>query len=308
MSILFAGTPANAARTLEALLDNGIDISLVLTRPDSKFGRKGTLTPSPVADLATSRGIEVLKLSEVTENSLEIFKARGISFAVVVAFGVLFRTQALSALPQGWYNLHYSLLPKWRGAAPVQRALLAGERETGVTLFKIEAGLDSGPILSSVATSVAPRENFGELLKRLTELGITVLLEQIPRITSNTAQMFEQDETGVSLAPKISRAEAKIHWLTPSRSIENLVRASTPEPGAWANIDGTPIKITDAFATMTHTLEPGAVGIIDAKVFVGTLDSDLALVRVHPSGKREMPATDWVRGLGNSLPRFDLDD
>jgi methionyl-tRNA formyltransferase len=308
MTILFAGTPKNAARTLEALLENGIDISLVITRPDSKVGRKGTLTPSPVAEVASARGIEVLKLSEVSTQSLDIIKARGISFGVVVAYGVILRNEALSALPQGWYNLHYSLLPKWRGAAPVQRTLLAGDHETGVTLFKIDTGLDTGPILSSVKTNVSPRENAGELLYRLTELGVTLLLEQVPRIASGTSQMVDQALSGVTFAPKISRVDAMINFLTPSRSIENLVMATTPEPGAWATIKGSPVKITDAIATTSQTLDPGRIGVSNAKVYVGTLDADLALVRVHPSGKREMSAADWVRGLGSPLPRFDLDD
>lgn len=307
MSILFAGTPKNAARTLEALLDSGIDVSLILTRPDSKVGRKGVVTPSPVASVGEARGIEVLKQTQVSTETLKLIKDRGISFAVVVAYGVILRPDALNSLPLGWYNLHYSLLPKWRGAAPVQRALLAGEKETGVCFFKIDEGLDSGPILSSVGTVISPRENSGELLNRLTVLGITVLLEQIPQIISGTAKLVPQDVAGLSIAPKISRAEAKVNFLRPSRSIENLVRATTPEPGAWSSIEGSSIKITDIMASTTQTLAPGQLDVVDGKVFVGSLDGDLILRHVHPAGKREMTATDWVRGLGRELPRFDLD-
>jgi methionyl-tRNA formyltransferase len=308
MSILFAGTPKNAARTLEALLDNGVPISLVLTRPDSKVGRKGVLTPSPVAEIAEARGLQVVKQRDISQENLSLFKAKGIEFAIVVAYGVILREEALSALPKGWYNLHYSNLPKWRGAAPVQRALLAGDQETGVTLFKIDSGLDTGAILSVVETTVSPRENFGELLVRLTELGITALLEQIPRIMSGTASMTEQESAGVTFAPKIGRAESRVNYSETSRSIENLVRATTPEPGAWATIRGQAMKIVDAYAAESRSLQPGFLSFIEGKVLVGTGDGDLVLIRVHPSGKREMSAADWCRGLGNDLPRFDLDD
>jgi methionyl-tRNA formyltransferase len=308
MSILFAGTPKNAARTLEALLDHGVDISLVLTRPDSKVGRKAVLTPSPVAELAASRGIEVLKVVDIDPGILAVLKSRNLSFAVVVAFGVILKRDVLASLPLGWYNLHYSLLPKWRGAAPVQRSLFAGDKETGVTLFKIDAGLDTGPILSSVSTSISPRENFGELLNRLTELGITALLEQVPRIASGMANMHSQPTEGTCIAPKISRAESKMNFLNSGESLEYLVRATNPEPGAWATIKSTTLKIIDAYASASKSLEPGRIATVGGKVLVGTGDGDLVLVRVHPAGKREMLASDWYRGLGNTLPRFDLDD
>jgi methionyl-tRNA formyltransferase len=308
MSILFAGTPKNAARTLEALLDQGVDVSLVLTRPDSKVGRKAQLTPSPVAELADSRGIQVLKVADFDSDILAVLKSRNLSFAVVVAFGVILKTEVLVALPLGWFNLHYSLLPKWRGAAPVQRSLLAGEKETGVTLFKIDAGLDTGPIVSSVSTTISPRENFGELLNRLTELGITTLLEQIPRIASGMANLHSQDTEGICFAPKISRAESKVNFLNTGESIENLVRATNPEPGAWATFKNSTLKIMDAYASASKMLEPGRISTLGGKVLVGTGDCDLVLVRVHPAGKREMLASDWYRGLGNTAPRFDLDD
>ena len=308
MSILFAGTPKNAARTLEALLDQGVDVSLVMTRPDSKVGRKAQLTPSPVAELADSRGIQVLKVADFDSEILAVLKSRNLSFAVVVAFGVILKTEVLVALPLGWFNLHYSLLPKWRGAAPVQRSLLAGEKETGVTLFKIDTGLDTGPIVSSVSTSISPRENFGELLNRLTELGITALLEQIPRIASGMSNLHSQDTEGICLAPKISRAESKVNFLNSGESIENLVRATNPEPGAWATFKNSNLKIMDAYASASKMLEPGRISTFGGKVLVGTGDCDLVLVRVHPAGKREMLASDWYRGLGNTAPRFDLDD
>ncbi len=308
MSILFAGTPKNAARTLEALLDHGVDISLVLTRPDSKVGRKALLTPSPVAELADSRGIEVLKVADVDADTLAVLKSRNLSFALVVAFGFILKSEVLTALPLGWYNLHYSLLPKWRGAAPVQRSLFAGDKETGVTLFKIDAGLDTGPILSSVSTSISPRENFGELLNRLTEIGITALLEQIPRIASGMANLQSQTNEGTCLAPKISRAECKVDFLNPAESIENLVRATNPEPGAWATFKNNPLKIIDAYASASKSLKPGEISEFEGKVLVGTGDFDLVLVRVHPAGKREMLAPDWYRGLGDTPSRFELDD
>ena len=307
MRILFAGTPKNAARTLEALLDNGVEISLVLTRPDSRIGRKGILTPSPVAQLAEARGLQVIKETEITQETLSLLRELDISFGVVVAFGVILRQETLSALSMGWYNLHYSRLPRWRGAAPVQRALLAGDTETGVTLFKIDTGLDTGPVLSVVDTSIAPRENFGELLGRLTELGITLLLEQIPGIVSGTATFSDQASEGISYAPKIGRLESKVNFSDSSRSIENLVRATNPEPGSWATVQGSSIKILDALALGTKTLEPGCLSFQDGKVLVGAADADLLLIRVHPSGKREMLAADWCRGLGKELPRFDLD-
>ena len=297
MSILFAGTPENAAITLRELVHSGAPIGLVLTRPDAPIGRKKVLTPSPVALAAEELGIPILKSARVAEEELREIGERQIQFAVVVAFGVLLKERALNALPLGWFNLHYSLLPQFRGAAPVQRALIEGVIETGVTLFKIDQGLDTGEVLASVPTRIEPVENAGALLDRLTGLGVSLLLEQLPRISSGLLSLTPQNAIGASLAPKISRAEAEINFNRTAKQIENLTRGCNPEPGAWTKSNqGYDLKIHIAWACHMSFVDVGHVSTEDGRVFVGCEDQTLELVEVQPAGKSRMSAADWVRG------------
>jgi len=296
VSIVFAGTPQNAAITLLELVRSGAPISLVLTRPDAAIGRKAIVTPSPVAQVAAELGIPTIKTNVLSDETLNELKARKIDFGLVVAFGVLLKPNALSALPKGWFNLHYSLLPKWRGAAPVQHALMSGEVETGVTLFQIDEGMDTGPIISQVPTRVQQGESAGDLLARLTNLGISVLVENVPRIFADLIELSPQSKQDATSAPKLHKEDAKLDFTQSAKANENLVRAMNPEPGAWTLSKGLPLKIHEARA-FDANLEAGSLTLIDGRVIVGCGEGALELALVQPSGKTRMSAKDWFRGL-----------
>jgi methionyl-tRNA formyltransferase len=295
--IVFAGTPANAALSLEHLISEGFRVVLVITRPDAPVGRKRETTSSPVAKVAAQFGIPTIKTNVIDAQALLQLEASGALVGIVVAYGSLLRKPALEALEHGWFNLHYSLLPKWRGAAPVQHSLLNADQETGVTLFKIDEGMDTGPIVGQLQTAIAPDESAGELLARLTKLGLTLLSECVPGICAGIAKLTEQLGEP-SLAPKLQRSDARIDWNKPARLIESLIRGSTPEPGAWTYLSGESFKIIQARALPdTGTLSPGAVQTSGASVLVGTSEGVLLLKTVQPSSKTAMSANDWARGL-----------
>lgn len=307
MSIVFAGTPENAAVTLRELLRAGTPISLVLTRPDAPVGRKGILTPSPVADVAKEFNVEVVKTNSIDSEVTDRLSELGISFAVVVAFGVLLKQKALDSLPAGWFNLHYSLLPRWRGAAPVQNSLIAGDRETGVTLFKIDSGLDTGPILATAPTEILVNENAGELLARLTHIGVSVLLEQIPLINSGLISPKQQAASGVTHAPKLSRKDARIDFSLSNLRVDSLIRGTTPEPGAWTTYQGQTIKILSA-RTSEIQLGIGVLSMFEGTVLVGCGEGTVELKTVQPAGKNSMNAADWFRGLKTESVRLGDDE
>ena len=299
MRVIFAGTPLNAAATLIALKKSGIDIVAVLTRTDAPLGRKKVLTQSPVADAAQALGIPVVKANQVDEhalNQLESFKAE---LGVVVAYGAFLNETALQFLPKGWINLHYSLLPALRGAAPVQHALLQGFRETGVTAFELDKGMDTGPILLQAATVIEPDENAGRLLNRLTQIGITVLLELLPSIAAGIAKPIPQNESAANFAPKINRTHAQIDWNRSANSIQQQVLAMNPEPMAWTTIGDDSFRILDAriYRGENFPSTPGTVQMVDDKVLVTCHNDSLQLISVQPAGKNEMPAGDWFRGV-----------
>ena len=297
MRILFAGTPSTAATVLEGLLASGHEIVAVLTREDALTGRKKVLTPSPVANLAQIKGIPTIKANKLTADVLDDIRSHKVDLAVVVAYGVILRQEALDAVPAGWFNLHFSLLPKWRGAAPVQAAIKAGDSETGVTLFRIDLGLDTGPVLGSANTVIEPGENAGELLHRLSMLGLTLLNQELPRLYSGVFELNAQDGE-VTHAPKISRSEAKISFVEKAKSVELLVRAMNPEPMAWCLLNGEPMRILEARAVETSSaLESGNVALQDDKVIVGCgQGTTLELVLVQPASKNAMSAKDWQNG------------
>lgn len=305
-SLIFAGTPANAAATLEYLVEHGFDVSLVITRPDAPFGRKRVLTSSPVAVTAGKLGLEIYKTNKIDDAAIAKITDTGCSTAVVVAYGALLKTPALAALSNGWFNLHYSLLPKWRGAAPVQHSILAGDRATGVTLFKIDEGLDTGAVVASVPTQIQPGETSARLLSRLTELGCTLLSQELPAILLEQHSLTPQAlGDSVTSAPKLGRDQARVDWSNSALQIERMVLAMNPEPGAWTALNGETFKIHDA--REIAGAESGAIGTVslaDGKVLVSTSAGVLELLDVQPAGKQSMPAKDWARGV--SLPlRFD---
>jgi methionyl-tRNA formyltransferase len=302
MRILFAGTPSTASTVLEGLLTSGHEVVAALTREDSLTGRKKVLTPSPVAETAKKHGIPCIKANKLGPDVLDEIVKHNVDFAVVVAYGVILRQDALDALPIGWFNLHFSLLPKWRGAAPVQAAIRAGDSETGVTLFRIDLGLDTGPILGSVETVIGPSETAGELLDRLSLLGLTLLNQELPRIYSGGLCLVDQNGD-VTLAPKINRNDARISFSANAEQVELLVRAMNPEPMAWCMLNEDAMRVIQARAvSSTYTLDVGVVSFIDERVLVGCgEDTVLELIVVQPASKNQMPARDWLNGQSTKV-------
>jgi methionyl-tRNA formyltransferase len=309
LKIVFAGTPANAAQTLRALANSAFEVVAVLTRPDAPIGRKKILTPSAVAEVAQELGIPTIKANCVDESVREQLAATGADLGIIVAYGALLDQAALDVLPKGWINLHYSLLPKWRGAAPVQRSLMAGDRETGVTLFQLDKGMDTGPIHLQIPTVIEPGETTADLLPRLTELGITGLAELLPRVAAELSAPQAQDPALLATLPtanKLSRDDARIDWLRNAVEIENQVRALNPEPMAWTTLEAEAFRIIEARALGAtdwqslagETSEAGTVILDKNRVLVccgqGSL---LELKTVQPAGKKPMQSGDWARGL-----------
>ena len=301
MRVIFAGTPLNAAATLIALKKSGIDIVGALTRTDAPLGRKKVMTQSPVAEAAQTLGVPVVKANQVDEQTLSQLASFNADLGVVVAYGAFLDSTALTALPKGWINLHYSLLPALRGAAPVQHALLEGLSSTGVTAFQLDKGMDTGPILMQAPTSIEPDENAGRLLDRLTELGISVLLELLPSIASGIAKSTPQDESAATFAPKIHRSNAQINWNETAAKIQQLVLAMNPEPMAWTSLGLESFRILNARefrGSAIHSI-PGSVQLFEDRVVVACGSGQLQLIDVQPAGKNEMTAADWFRGAQN---------
>ena len=251
MKIIFAGTPANAAVTLQALLqgDTGFfEVVAVLTRPDAPLGRKRVMTPSPVAAVAEAAGIPVIKTKKVDAAAVAEIKKYGADLGVIVAYGALLNSEALASTAKGWINIHYSLLPMWRGAAPVQNALLNGDNTTGVTVFQLDEGMDTGPIWLKVPTEIQPDENSGDLLGRLTSLGISAMNQVLPEIAAGLANPKSQVIGDEPLAAKPTREAAKIDFDASAIAIERKVRAFNPEPMAHALLADEPFRILAARA------------------------------------------------------------
>ena len=310
MRILFAGTPEVSATILEWLLKSGHEIACVLTRTDSLVGRKRILTPSATAMKAEELGLPIIKANRVDDGTLSQIASSNIELAIVVAYGSILNQQALEAVPNGWFNIHFSLLPKYRGAAPVQRALLNGDKETGVTIFKLDAGMDTGPVLSSLSTSIGFNESSGELLARLAELSKSLLSEALPQLYSGTFKLRDQRGDSSS-APKPTREEARLDFKQPASTLEDIVRGMNPEPMAWCMVGDEVLRVLSAVENRSASLvsssasaSPGSLFSVEGKVFaVCGQDSMLELIEVQPSSKRAMPARDWFNG-NRSLERL----
>jgi methionyl-tRNA formyltransferase len=309
LKIVFAGTPANAAQTLRALANSAFEVVAVLTRTDAPIGRKRVMTPSAVAQVAMELGLPIIKANHVDEAVRNQIKTTGADIGIIVAYGALLDEAALNSLDKGWINLHYSLLPKWRGAAPVQRAIMAGDRETGVTLFQLDKGMDTGPIHLQIPTVIEPDETTGELLVRLTALGISGLAELLPRIAAGLSSPAAQDPEKLAKLPtadKLTREDARINWHRTAIELENQIKGLNPEPMAWTTQDEEAFRIIEARAlgvTDWQTLAgeesvSGSLTIEKGRVLVtcgqGTL---LELKTVQPAGKKPMAASDWARGM-----------
>ena len=298
MRLVFAGTPEPAAAALERLIASDHEVVAVLTRPDARRGRGRTLHPSPVKALALEHGIEVLTPESLTRDDAirEQLTALAPDAIPVVAYGNLIPADMLDIPAHGWVNLHFSLLPKWRGAAPVQAAIAAGDEVTGATTFRIDEGLDTGDILDTLETVIGEAETSGELLERLAYAGADLLVETMDAFEAGTADPTPQPEEG-TYAHKINPADARVDWTQPAAVIDRGIRAHTPAPGAWTMRGEDRFKLGPVTPTGEGALAPGEASFGKSEVLVGTADGDVRLGTIQPPGKKMMNPADWARGL-----------
>jgi methionyl-tRNA formyltransferase len=287
--LVFLGTPADAVTPLRALVDAGHDVALVLTQPDRRRSRGGHDDPSPVKRAAAHLGLRVVTPSRARE-AIEDVAASGAQLGVAVAFGQLLPPAFLDTLPHGFVNLHYSLLPRWRGAAPVERAILAGDLETGVCLMRIDEGLDTGGVYACASTAIGSKETAGELRSRLTDLGAGLLVEHLPRVLE-TEPIPQRGEP--TYAEKLSVDEFHIDGRRPAEELARLVRAGNPRPGAWMIVDGKRVKVWRARA------EPGEgrPGVVRPPGGLATTFGVLRLDEVQPEGRPHMSGEAWMAGV-----------
>jgi methionyl-tRNA formyltransferase len=298
--LLFAGTPVTALPSLEALVASRHDVVAVLTRPPARAGRGRTLAQSPVATRAREAGIDVLAPPSPRDPQF-VAELRQLApdCVAVVAYGALVPPAALAVPRFGWVNLHFSVLPAWRGAAPVQHALLAGDDVTGATTFRLEEGLDTGPVYGVVTDSIGPADTAGDLLDRLSQSGARLLVATLDGIEGGTLAPAPQPADGVSYAPRLDTQDARVDWGAPALRVDRLARAMTPAPGAWTALRGErvglgPVRLAPDAAT---ALSPGELAAGRAEVLAGTGSAAVRLGVVRPQGRRPMPAADWARGL-----------
>jgi methionyl-tRNA formyltransferase len=304
MRLIFAGTPEVALPSLDALAASPHEIVAVISRPDARAGRGRRPVRSPVALWADERGVEVLTPSRVGDpDFLDRLGQLQPDCCPVVAYGGLVPPVALDVPRHGWVNLHFSLLPAWRGAAPVQRALIAGDEITGATTFRIEQGLDTGPIYGVLTETVRPRDTAGDLLARLADAGAGLLVATMDGIEDGSLRALPQSADGVSHAPRLQVEDARVDWSKPGISIDRLVRACTPAPGTWTLFRGRRLKIRSlspesrSWPLPPRPLAPGEIFFDHVGVRVGTAGEPVGLGEVQPEGKRAMPAQDWGNGV-----------
>lgn len=302
MRIVFFGTPEFAVPSLRALLGEGFDIAAVVTQPDRPKGRsRSRLVSPPVKVVAQDEGLTVLQPERPNRPEL-LAQLRPVEpeIGVVVAYGHILKRPLLELPTQGLINVHGSLLPKLRGAAPIEHAILEGFTETGVSIMQLDEGMDTGPVIHRVATPIAPDETAGELTQRLAELGALALVEALALIATGAAEPEPQDHSQATYAPKITRDLTRIDWSNDSVEIARQVRAFDPTPGAWTTLHDREIKLfgprpADEWEPGT---QPGRVVVTDPALVVETGDGALQFFDVQPAGKHRMAATDWLRGRG----------
>jgi len=315
MRLVFAGTPQAAVPALDALLASQHEVAAVVTRPDAAAGRGLHQAPSPVAERAAEAGVEVLKPARVRdEEFLSRLRAIAPDCCPVTAYGALLPQIALDIPKHGWVNLHFSLLPAWRGAAPVQHAILHGDDLTGASTFQIVRELDAGPVYGVLTEPIKPRDTAGDLLGRLAGAGAGLLVATLDGIESGQLEARPQSAEGVSLAPKITIEDARVRWDEPALAVDRRIRACTPSPGAWTMLGEARKKLgpraappgpagaaarpgTGAPADGGRPLASGELRVLRKSVLVGTATGPVELGDVQAPGKRRMRATDWARGL-----------
>jgi methionyl-tRNA formyltransferase len=296
LRLVFAGSPSAAVPSLRALATSQHEVAAVVTREDSPQGRRGILTATAVAEAASELGIRSIKANRLAGAATDAVLELAPDLGVIVAYGGLVREPLLSAPRLGWINLHFSLLPRWRGAAPVQRAIMAGDDITGATVFQLVPELDAGDVYGRLTCPVGRHQTAGNLLESLAESGATLLSRVVDALADGSARA-EPQSGDVTLAPKLTLADGSIDWTLPADSISALIRGVTPEPGAYTEVDGARLKVLDAL--VTHDLPlvaPGTFALAGKRVVVGTATKPIELVTVHPAGRKAMDAASWWRG------------
>jgi methionyl-tRNA formyltransferase len=303
MRLVFAGTPEPAVPSLRRLAASDHDIVAVVTRRDAPLGRKRVLTPSPVAVAAAELGLTTIHADRLDADATSRIAELEPDLGVIVAYGGLVREPLLSAPAHGWINLHFSLLPRWRGAAPVQHALIAGDERTGASVFQLVAELDAGDVYAESVHHPAPGSTAGDLLSQLADEGAALLQDVVDAIGAGTARAVPQ-QGEPTYAPKLGDDDGRIRWDESREAVLGRFRGVTPEPGAHTTIDGARLKLLDvrsAGADAPH-LGPGEIALHERRVLIGTAGAPVAVERVQPAGKGAMPAADWWRGLRSATP------
>lgn len=298
MRLVFAGTPEVALPALEAFVSSRHEVIAVLTRPEARSGRGRQRHPSAVAVRAGELGIPVLTPDRPADpDFVERLRTLAPDCCPVVAYGALLPQKLLDIPSYGWINLHFSVLPAWRGAAPVQRAVLAGDSVTGATTFRIVRELDAGPVLGTLTEQIRPTDTAGDLLDRLARAGAPLLVDTIDHLETGDVREVAQAEAEVSYAAKIEVDDARIRWDEPAFAVDRRIRACTPAPGAWTTLDGQRFKVGPVReAPEVSGLAPGELDVRRRDVHVGTATHPVALGAVQPPGKRSMDAVAWARG------------
>ena len=306
MRIVFAGTPETAVPTLEAILASRHEVAAVLTRPQAPAGRGRKLIPSPVAEHAAAHGIEVLTPTTPSDPAfLERLRAIDPACCPIVAYGALLRRDALDIPENGWVNLHFSVLPAWRGAAPVQRSIMAGDEVTGATVFSLVEALDAGPVLGMITERIRDDDTAGTLLDRLAREGAALMVDALDHIEDGDIAAHPQPEDGASYAPKLTTDDAHVDWSRPAFAVDRQIRGCTPDPGAWAMLGDERLKLGPVRPIEESTLDAGRLDVGKREVRVGTATTDVVLGDVQSFGRKRMPAADWARGTTFAdLPAF----
>ena len=304
MRLVFVGTPQTAVPSLDALLASTHEVAAVLTRPDAPAGRGRKIEHGPVARRAAEVGLEVLTPTRARDPEfLDRLRAIAPDCCPMVAYGALIPQVALDIPVCGWVNLHFSVLPAWRGAAPVQHAILHGDDVTGASTFRVVAELDAGPVYGVLTEQVRPDDTTGDLLERLSYAGARLLVATLDGIEEGTIEAVPQPAEGVSFAPKITPADARVDWKLPAHVVDRLIRACTPDPGAWTELDGVRLKLGPVSVhapDAPSSLAPGEVLAGRHAVFAGTGSHPVRLGDIQAPGRRRMTASDWARGLHGS--------
>ncbi|MFJ2620856.1 methionyl-tRNA formyltransferase [Glutamicibacter sp. NPDC087344] len=300
MRILFAGTPQVAVTSLNSLHAAGFEIAAVLTRPDAPLGRKRVLTPSPVAARAEELGLPIIKAAKITADLTDQLRALDLDAAAIVAFGGLVPEAALAVPRHGWINLHFSLLPQWRGAAPVQHSIINGDDITGAVTFQLEKGLDTGPVFGQVTEVINELDTAGIMLERLSASGSMLLVQTLQALDAGQGVAVPQAGSH-TYAPKITDADAQLDFTRTATEVRRRAHGTTPFPGAWSTVEGQRYKFGPLRERRdVADLAPGELRIVPGKqptVLIGTATWALEPTMIQPPGKKMMNASDWARGM-----------